>query len=53
MEPVRQHYLLATGGGVQPPPNPNPKPNFVGPGNDKGTIGAPKSDLTLKKGPGK
>jgi hypothetical protein len=29
MEPLRQHYLLATGKGLQKPPDPNPKPGSV------------------------
>jgi hypothetical protein len=40
MEPVRQHYLLATGGGVQPAPNPNPRTNFIKP-SDAGTAKNP------------
>lgn len=37
MEPVRQHYLLATGKGLQPPPSPTPRPNFIKPGKNMGT----------------
>jgi hypothetical protein len=29
MEPLRQHYMLATGKGLQKPPDPNPKPGTV------------------------
>lgn len=49
MEPVRQHYLLATGQGVQPAPDPNPKPNFIAPNQSQGTKGAPQMS-ELKKG---
>ncbi len=37
MEPYRQHYMLATGKGIQAPPDPNPKPNFIKPGVNMGT----------------
>jgi hypothetical protein len=41
MEPMRQHYMLATGKGVQPAPDPNPKPDFIKPGKDWGTASDP------------
>lgn len=40
-EPVRQHYALATGKGLQSPPNPNPKPNFIKSGKNMGTAKNP------------
>lgn len=48
MEPVRQHYLLATGGGLQPAPDPNPRPNFI-PAKDAGTAKNPHPN-PMKKG---
>lgn len=49
MEPVRQHYLLATGGGVQPAPNPSPRPNFIPP-SEAGTAKNPNPNPMMKKG---
>lgn len=51
MEPVRQHYLLATGGGVQPAPPTNPG-NFIKP-SDAGTAKNPHPNPMMKKGSGK
>jgi hypothetical protein len=38
MEPLRQHYMLATGKGLQSPPSPSPAP-----GSAKASAGAPKA----------
>lgn len=38
MEPLRQHYMLATGKGLQSPPSPSPAP-----GSPKASASAPKN----------
>ena len=47
--PVRQHYSLATGKGLQSPPSPNPRPNFVKPGKNVGTASNPFPNPMMKK----
>lgn len=49
MEPVRQHYLLATTGGVQPAPSAEPRTNFI-PAKDAGTAKNPHPNPMMKKG---
>ena len=47
MEPVRQHYALATGKGLQSPPDPNPRPNFIKP-SQAGTAKNPHPNPMMK-----
>lgn len=49
MEPMRQHYMLATGKGVQPAPDPNPRTNFIKP-KDAGTAKDAFPNPMMKKG---
>lgn len=49
MEAVRQHYSLATGGGLQPAPSPTPRTNFIKP-SDAGTAKNPFPNPMMKKG---
>lgn len=51
MEPVRQHYALATGQGLQSPPPTDPG-NFIAK-KDAGTAKNPFPNPMMKKGSGK
>lgn len=53
MEPMRQHYMLATGKGLQTAPDPNPKPNFIKPGKDWGTASDPHPNPMTTRPKGK
>jgi hypothetical protein len=50
MEPLRQHYMVATGKGVQPAPDPNPKPNFIKPSEAGTAKDAHPNPMMMKKG---
>lgn len=48
MEPLRQHYMVATGKGLQAAPNPNPRPNFIKP-SQAGTAKNPLPNPMMKR----